>query len=254
MNKWKRLIALIGVSAGTLVGSMSWSVINTALPTIQKALDASLLQLQWMMSVFGLAIVTALVIMGRLADVYGKKRFYILGLASLSLSMLGSSLSPSPDWIIFFLTFSGLAGAIILPVSQALLCRIYPENARGKALGVWASSNGIGLAIGPLISGVVLQFLDWHWVFWILLAIALISLTIVALFVKETEKVEDEKIDWMGAALLAGTIGTFILAVNQSETWPLPLVIGIFLLSTIFLTLLVWYEKSPNFPSFERTC
>jgi EmrB/QacA subfamily drug resistance transporter len=227
---------------------MSWSVINTALPTIKIALGASLLQLQWMMSVFGLAIVTSLVIMGRLADVYGKKRFYLLGLTSLSLSLIGSSLSPSPGWIIFFLTFSGLAGAIILPVSQSLLCWIYPESQRGKALGMWASSNGIGLALGPLISGVVLEFLGWRWVFWVLLAVALLSLIIVTLFVQETEKVGDERIDWLGAGFLSGAIGAFVIAVNQSKTWPLSLTLGFFLLSAIFLALLLWYEKKPKFP------
>src|SRR3989338_3315105 len=125
MQQTNRALTLIGVCLGVAIGAMVFSSINTALATIQKDLAATLTQIQWIMNIFGIAICSTLVACGRLADIYGRKRLYLIGIVLLGVSMLGSGLSPNANWIIFFQVLLGLSGAILIPVSQALISNVY---------------------------------------------------------------------------------------------------------------------------------
>jgi MFS transporter, DHA2 family, methylenomycin A resistance protein len=150
-SKW--ILALIGLSLGCIVLPMAYSGINTALAAIRLGLDSSVTQIQWMMNIYGIVGASTLVTMGKFADIFGRKKLFIIGLVILFISMLGSGLSNNIGWVIFFQALFGLACGIILPVSQVLFSQLYPEEQKNRALGLWAAIGGVGFAIGPLFGG-----------------------------------------------------------------------------------------------------
>ncbi len=142
-----------------------------------------------------------------------------------------------------------MAGAVLLPVSQAIITNIFPEDERSTAIGIWAAVAGVSLAVGPLVAGGVLHALGWRWVFLIMLPLAALSFLITLFFTPET-KLENgvEKIDWFGVGLLTLTIGSFVLAVMQGSFWSLTVIILLYLLCLISLALLLFVEKRVESP------
>lgn len=240
----KNNIVLVGVCLGIATCAMIFSEINIALPVIKIDLSASVTQLQWIMNIFGVAVCSSLVISGRLADIYGRKRLYLLGVFLMGLSMLGSGLSPSADWIIGFQILLGFAGAIMLPVSQALISNLFAENERSKAVAVWATVVGLAMAIGPLLSAFIVNALGWRWIFLVNVPIVIVSLLIVGIFSPESRSNEKApSLDGLGALLLGLTIIIFVLAVVQGNSWPTPIILMLYLLSIIGLVALLYVEK-----------
>ncbi len=144
-------LSILGICCGMVVMAMIFSMVNMALPVIHHSLHASLRQVQWIMNGFGIVTCASLVLAGRLADIYGRKKIFLIGYATLAVALLGSGLSRSPNQIIFFMLFGGVGNAIMLPVSQAMLISIYPEHQKGRAISLWTANVGLALAGGPVI-------------------------------------------------------------------------------------------------------
>ncbi|OGO91637.1 MAG: hypothetical protein A3F41_03380 [Coxiella sp. RIFCSPHIGHO2_12_FULL_44_14] len=243
-TRGRRIRALIGICLGVAVGAIFFSAVNTALAAIQTSLDATLTQLQWVMNIFGITICSTLVTVGRLADIYGRKRIYLIGICLLAVSMLGSGLAPQVEWIIFFQAILGFSSAILIPVSQALISNLYSAEERSKAMGIWAAVVGLAMAVGPLYSGAMISWLSWRWVFLGTLPLIAISLILVALFSQESHSEEQEShIDYVGILLLFITISTFVLAVVQGQSWRASLVTTLYIVSVVAFVLLLYFEK-----------
>nr|NGX27152.1 Antiseptic resistance protein [Chlamydiota bacterium] len=124
IRKW---LAVLGAAMGTMAMGLSFSLINTNLETIHQDFGASLVQLQWMINIYGIFIASLLVTMGRLGDIFGRKKIYLIGNLLFGIAMLGAGLATSPAMIIGFQALYGISGAILLPLSQAMLVDIFPE-------------------------------------------------------------------------------------------------------------------------------
>ncbi|WP_420422270.1 MFS transporter [Simkania sp.] len=142
----KRFSGVFGIGCGLLVLSLDWSVVNNALPAIQRSLLASLSDLQWIMNIFSLVVSVFLVTMGRLSDALGRKKMFTIGLWIGMIASLGSALSPTAGFLIFFRALQGIAASIIVPASQSLMTHTFPENQHGKAMGIWITIIGVGLS------------------------------------------------------------------------------------------------------------
>ena len=134
--KAKRVLAVTGIGFGLIVLGMIWSLVNTALASIQKDLSASVLQLQWMMNCFGIFLCVPLLTMGKLGDAYGRKRLYLFGLAIALLAAILGGFATRIEYLIACMGLFGLAGSMILPLSQALLVHQYPEEEKEKAVAL----------------------------------------------------------------------------------------------------------------------
>lgn len=244
----KNLVVLTGICLGIAIIAMIFSAINTALAAIKIEFSASVTQLQWIINIFGVAMCSTLVIFSRIADIYGRKRLYLIGIAGTGISMLGAGLAPSIHWILFFQCTLGLSAAILLPVSQALISHVFPAEERSRAIGIWAAVVGLALAAGPILSGFIVSVLSWRWVFLVNLPFIISSLILVALFAPESRNNESSKtIDTLGSILLAITIGCFVLALTEVHTlkaWT----IGILYTASIIalIALLITEKKSPE--------
>lgn len=246
IRKW---LAVLGAAMGTMAMGLSFSLINTNLETIHQDFGASLVQLQWMINIYGIFIASLLVTMGRLGDIFGRKKVYLIGNLLFGIAMLGAGLATSPAMIIGFQALYGISGAILLPLSQAMLVDIFPEEDKSIAIGIWASSGGITLSLGPIVGGLLLSFLSWRWIFFVNVPFAILGAILTVWFAKETKtEGESTKIDWAGAFLLTLTIGTFVLATVQMNLWHIPMIVGLYLASVASLIALLFVEGKAKMP------
>lgn len=216
----KRFLTIFGICLPVVLVAMNFSVVNMAMSTIQQEFDASVQELQWILNALGIATSVFLVAMGRLADIHGRRRIFILGTFLVGLASLGAGLAPSPAWIIAMQAVMGIACAIILPVSQALIACEYPENKRSHAIGLWASIAGLALGIGPIVGGTIIDFWGWRWIFFVNVPLAALALIFSMSFVRESKSKKDNaKVDFHGMVLLTLSIGALVLSIMQAPEW-----------------------------------
>lgn len=231
---------LIGVSIASFLGCIDFTIVNTALPAIQSALNVNVTKLQWVINVFILALSAFMVIMGRLADIYGRRLVLYIGMIIFGLSSLGAGASPNIEWLIFFRFLQGISCAILYTASGAIVSNAFPANERGKAIGTLFGVNGVGLAIGPVFGGILVSALSWRWIFLINVPAILTSLIICFASVSESRNREHgTKIDWPGLVTLIITLSTFVFAITQGQAWGWnsTIIISLFIISacTLFL-------------------
>lgn len=245
----KHILAVLGIVLSVSDTGLMFSTINTILAVIQKDLHATTTQLQWIINVYGIFIASSLVVMGRLADKFGRKRVFLIGIVLLVIAMLGSGISPSANWLILFEALFGLAGAILLPVSQVLIINLYPSHKRSKAMGIWTSSAGIALGAGPIIGGVIAHLLGWRWIFLLIAMITSLSFLLVTLFVPDMEREHSHpSLDLPGAFSLTVCIASFVIATVQHDLWRESVVIALYAISLVALISLLLIENKAKNP------
>lgn len=249
MQTRKKVLAVIGASVGAMAMGFSFSLININLESIYQYFGASLLQLQWMINIYGIFIASFLVTMGRLGDIYGRKKIYLIGMSLFGAAMLGAGLAPSSGAIIFFMGIYGIAGSILLPLSQALLVEIFSEEKKGVAVGIWAAANGLSFAAGTIVGGLLLAIFPWRSIFLINVPFALIGFLMTALYCKESKtEGESTRIDWLGAVFLTLSVGLFVLATVQWNVWGKGLILSLYILSAVNIGILLFVEGKAKMP------
>lgn len=249
-----RFWSCVGIGLGVLIGATDWSIVQNALPAIQNSLGASIGQLQWIMNSFGLFMTVLLVTMGRLGDIYGRKRVFNLGLFIFALSSLGAALSSTPFWLIVARAFQGVGFAMLMTTSQALLTHAFPEEEHGKAMGIWATLAGVGLVFGPFLGGIIVSFLHWSWIFYINIPIAIISYIFVKIFVTESKNEEHPPVlDIKGIIIFTLGLGSLIFAIIQGPEWgwSQPIILACFAIAAIFLFIFYLIETRTEFPLIQ---
>ena len=148
-------------------------VVTTALPTMQRDLHASISGLEWTVNAYTLTFAVLLMLGAALGDRLGRKRVFLAGLGIFTLGSAAAALSPSIDWLIAARALQGVGGAIVTPLTLTILSDAVPIERRGIALGLWGAVSGLGVALGPLVGGAVVQGLSWQWIFWLNVPIGL---------------------------------------------------------------------------------
>lgn len=249
----KKFFAVAGIGLGLVVLGMIWSLVNTALASIQKDLFASVLQLQWMMNCFGIFLCVPLLTMGKLGDAYGRKKLYLCGLATAFLASAIGGFATRIELLIPCMGLFGLAGSMILPLSQALLVHQFPEHQKGKAIAIWSIFASLSLACGPIVSGLILNWLTWHWIYWIDLPLVAVAIATVYFFVDKETELHKPHCDWIGVGLLALIVGSLIMGIMQGPTWgwTSPFILVLFALFLVSLTVFVLLERTTKMPLFR---
>jgi EmrB/QacA subfamily drug resistance transporter len=246
-NKWW---VLAGISLASFLGCIDFTIVNTALPAIQSNLHASMGQLQWIINIFLLALCSFMVVAGRLADIHGRRLVMYIGMLGFGVTSLGAGLATNIDILLLFRLGQGIFTAILYTASGAIVANAFPENERGKAMGTLFGINGIGLAIGPVVGGVIVSSLSWHWVFLVNVPLIILSFIICVAHVKESRSTEHgTTIDWWGALLLMLGVLSLAIAVVKGDAWGWSDIYTLLCFAGAFISFIILFIVEKNIAS-----
>ena len=246
-----RVAATVGICLGSALVALILSAVNTALPTIRSDLGATLVQIQWMVNIAAIARGSLVATLGRLSDMFGRRRLFIWGMASVLLGALVGGFAPNIGWLIVAMLIIGAASAALLVATQALLSHLYPDNQMGRAMAFWSVALGVGIATGSLLSGSLLEVISWRWAFFSTIPFVLVALVLTWLAVAESRDEKREKrIDWVGLSLLIVGVGALVTAIIQGQVWgwgSAPTV-TLFVVAVVAVGLFLWVETHIAYP------
>ncbi|QXI29900.1 MFS transporter [Pseudomonas vanderleydeniana] len=246
--------ALLGVSIASFLGCVDFTIVNTALPALQADLQASVDSLQWVINGFILALSSFMVLVGRLADLHGRKRVLFIGLGVFGLASLGAGLASGIDLLIAARILQGAACAVLYTASGAIVANTFDSAEQGKAFGILFGVNGVGLAVGPVLGGLITSAFGWQWIFLINVPFVLLSLGISSFSVDESRSREEgARLDWLGAALLLIGLPSLVLVIVQGAAWGwgAPVTLGLIALAVVALATFVAVEKRVAAPIID---
>lgn len=207
------------------------TVVNVALPSIQRDLHASLSALEWTVSAYTLTFAVLLVTGGRLGDIFGRRRMFLFGVVVFGIASVIIGLSRSDTMLVAFRAVQGVGGAFMMPATLAIITQAFPAHERGTAIGTWAGVSALALAIGPVLGGFLTQDVSWRAIFFINPPIAAIAVAVTLFAAKESrDETVDRTVDYVGIGALTIGLTALVLALVQGNTWHWgsPRVIGLF--------------------------
>ena len=230
------------------------TVVNVALPSIQRDLGIGLSELEWTVNAYALTFAVLMLSGGKLADFFGRRRVFLLGLALFTFSSLACGLATSGGTLIGARTLQGVGAALMMPATLSIISATFPPRQRGLAIGIWAGVSAMALAIGPLIGGLIAEHIDWSWIFFVNVPIGILGLLVGRVVIEESRDTSsDQRLDLPG--LLASGIGlfalTFTLIEANSYGWTDPVIVGLLALSAVALAAFVLLELHQRSPMLD---
>ena len=212
-RKWWTLAA---VSFGLFMIMLDNTVVNVALPTIQKNLDADLSELQWIVAGYALSFAALMLTGGKLADAYGRRLIFVLGIVIFTVASLWCGLADSGEGLIAARVVQGAGAALMNPATLSIIAATFPPAQRGAAIGIWAGVSAMALAIGPLVGGLLTEHLGWNWIFFVNIPIGILGIGASFLLIDESKDETHERLDLPG--LIASGIGLFALTYGADRS------------------------------------
>ena len=232
------LLALVAMALGVFVIANDFTALSVAVPQIEKDLSTDLSTAQWVINgyalVFGVLIVTG----GKLADLYGRKRIFMIGAALFAAFSVAGGLAPNIDVLIACRMLMGIGGAMVWPAVLGMTYGLLPEEKAGIAGGLIMGVAGLGNAVGPMFGGLLTDELSWRWVFFVNLPIALFAMFVTQRHVKESEvDVTDRRLDYPGIATLTIGVVAILLALDEGTDmgFTSPTILAFFALGAVSL-------------------
>lgn len=211
-------------------------VVNVALPTISQDMDASTTQLQWIVSSYILVFAALQITAGGLGDRLGRKRWFMIGIVIFTGASLFASFSQNVEMLILGRALQGLGAAFILPLSLSLVSNAFPPEERGRALGIWSAISVSGLALGPVVGGLLVQYISWHWIFLVNIPIGILALVVTQAVVTENKDTTGSvALDLPGTILITAAIAalTYSLIEAGEKGWGDSMIIAGFVLAGV---------------------
>src|SRR3954469_1974091 len=247
-RKWWTLGA---VSFGLFMIMLDNTIVNVALPTIQSSLNLKLSELQWVVVGYALTFGALMLTGGKLADLYGRRLIFVIGLSIFTLSSLACGLANGPEMLIGARVVQGIGAALMNPATLSIIVATFPPRQRGTAIGIWAGVSALALAIGPLLGGIITERINWNWIFFINVPVGVIGIVAAFLLIDESRDTSHEqRPDIPG--LVTSTLGLFSLtyALIEANTYGwtstrILLAFGIAVVSLAAFVLLEHYQRLP---------
>ncbi|WP_298239787.1 MFS transporter [uncultured Bradyrhizobium sp.] len=239
-------LTLAAMSLGYGVVQLDVTIVNTALDAMGKTLGGGVAELQWVVSAYTIAFAAFILTSGALGDRIGAKRVFMAGFAIFTAASLACALSPNAVVLIGARLVQGLAAAILVPNSLALLNHAYPDDrARGRAVAVWAAGASLALTAGPFVGGALITLVGWRAIFLVNLPIGLAGLWLTWRYASETTRARSREIDLPGQLAAIGALGALAGAIIEGGAlgWDHPFVIAAFAGAVVLGALFVWRER-----------
>jgi EmrB/QacA subfamily drug resistance transporter len=239
------------VCIGSFMGQLDASITQLALPALESDFSASVADVSWVAVIFLLAVTVMLPVFGRLADMFGRKKQYAAGFLVFIAGSALCGFAPGIGALIAARALQAVGAAMISANSVAIIVSVAGDRLRGKALGIQAAVQAIGLCAGPTVGGWIVDTLDWRWVFWVNVPFGLLGTILAWFIIPETSAAKPgSRFDALGALLLVPALGALMLAINQVGSWGLtsPGVIGSAAAGVLLLVGLIIWERRASDP------
>lgn len=240
-----RWIVLGVLSAALALISLDNTIVNVALPSMQEDLDASTADLQWVVDAYSVLFAGTLLLAGSLGDRFGRRRILLIGLTVFGTASLAAGLAPTVDLLMAARGLMGIGGAFIMPSTLSILVQVFADpRMRAQAIGIWAAVAGVGVALGPIIGGLLLERFSWHSVFLVNPPLIVLVLGATLLWVPESKDESHPLLDLRGAALSSlGLIALVVTIIQVPEQGMSLTTVTTGLVAVVGLTVFVWWER-----------
>src|SRR5437868_3788365 len=229
------------------------TIVNVALPSIERDLGAGFSDLQWVIDAYALTLAGVLLAAGSLGDKVGRKLVFMLGLAIFTASSLACGLAPAPLLLPLSRATQGIGAAMMFGTSLALIAQEFQGRERGVALGIWGATTAVAVSTGPLVGGALVDALSWRWIFLVNVPIGLAALVVARLRLRESRDPAATGVDLRGVALLCPALFLLVFALirGNEEGWGSALIVGCLAASAVLLVLFVMAERRAAAPLLE---
>jgi EmrB/QacA subfamily drug resistance transporter len=254
LSRGRRMLVLAICCMSLLIVGLDVTIVNVALPAIQKDLHAPVSGLQWTIDAYTLVLASFLMLAGSTADRIGRRRTFQTGLALFTLGSLLCSMAPGLGWLVAFRMLQAIGGSMLNPVAMSIITNTFTEPAeRARAIGVWGGVVGISMALGPVAGGLLVTSVGWRGIFWVNIPVGLAALVLTALFVPESRAPHARRVDPVGQLLVIVTLASLTYAIIEGPRlhWGSVTILGFFGLAAAALITLGRYEPRRREPLID---
>ena len=249
-RKW---LTLFAVAFGLFMIMLDNTVVNVALPSIRKDLGISISELEWVVNGYALTFGVLLLTGGKLADMLGRRRIFMVGLVIFTVSSFFCGFASSAGVLIAARVIQGTGAALMNPATLSIITATFPPRQRGTAIGIWAGVSAMALAFGPLVGGLITEHVNWNWVFYINVPIGILGLVAARAFIDESKDTTPQRLDLPGLLTSAGALFalTYGLIESNKRGWGDPVVLGCFASAAVLFFAFVQLERHQRLPMLD---
>ncbi len=251
LSRKRRMLVLAICCMSLFIVGIDVTIVNVALPSIQRDLHAPVSGLQWIIDAYTLVVASFLMLSGSTGDRIGRRRTFQAGLALFTLGSLACSLAPALGWLVAFRALQALGGSMLNPVALSIVTNTFTDPAeRARAIGMWGAVFGISLALGPVVGGALVTSVGWRGIFWVNIPIGIAAIILTALFVPESRAPRARRVDPVGQALVVVLLASLTYGIIEGPNagWVSARILGCFGLAVAALICLVAYEPRHTEP------
>ncbi len=249
-RKWWTLVA---VCTGVFMLLLDVTIVNVALPDIQKSLGANLSQLQWVVDAYALSLAALLLTAGSIADRFGRRAMFAVGIVVFTAGSLLCGVAGDPTFLALARAFQGVGGAIMFATSLALLSTAFQGRERGTAFGVFGAVTGVAVAVGPVLGGAITTGLSWRWIFFVNIPVGVFALAATLLRVQESHDPRARRVDYVGFVTFSLGLAALVYGLIRSneDGWGSTTVVGSLVAAAVLLGAFVAAEYVQREPMFD---
>jgi EmrB/QacA subfamily drug resistance transporter len=250
-KKWWTLVA---VAFGLFMIMLDNTVVNVALPSIERDLHISIAELEWIVTAYALVFASLLITGGKLADLFGRRRIFVVGLVIFTGSSLACGLATSASFLIGARAVQGVGAALMNPATLSIITATFPPRQRGTAIGIWAGVSALALAIGPLAGGLIVDNINWNWIFFVNVPVGIAGIVASQIFIKESRDTSHEQsVDFPGLATSGLSLFalTYALIEGNRHGWASAEIIGLFAAAVVLMAAFVLVEHRQRLPMLD---
>jgi EmrB/QacA subfamily drug resistance transporter len=241
----RQLLVLAICCMSLLIVAIDTTILNVALPSIQKDLHASVSGLQWTIDAYTLVLASLLMLSGSAADRLGRRRIFQTGLVLFTAGSVLCSLAPGLGWLVAFRMVQAVGGSMLNPVAMSIIANTFTDpRERARAIGVWGGVVGISMSAGPIVGGALVDSVGWRSIFWVNVPVGLAALLLTAAYVPESRAPRPRRLDPVGQGLVIALLGGLTYAIIEAPAagWTSPLILGSVAVAVCALAALLVYE------------